>query len=57
MYFSPLELEVNVQDAFDNLFEDEKIEFLEDNIKYLPDDRIEKEYERRFGNQVIEEEN
>lgn len=57
MYFSLLELEVNVQDAFDKLFEDEKIEFLVENMKCLPDYRIEDEYEKRFGNQVIEEEN
>ena len=52
-----MDIEVDVQEAFDELFPSDQIEFMIDNIEYLPDEKIKMEYEKRFGNQVIEEEN
>lgn len=48
---------VDIQDAFDQLFPSDQIEFMIDNIECIPDEKIKMEYEKRFGNQVIEEEN
>lgn len=52
-----MDIEVDVQEAFDELFPSDQIQFLIDNIEYLPDLEIKREYEKRFGNRVIEEEN
>lgn len=48
---------VDIQDAFDQLFPSDQIDFMIDNIECIPDKNIKMEYEKRFGNQVIEEEN
>ena len=52
-----MDIEVDVQEAFDELFPSDQIEFMIDNIECIPDEEIKREYEKRFGNQVIEEEN
>lgn len=52
-----MDIEVDVQEAFDELFPSDQIEFMIDNIECIPDEKIKMEYEKRFGNQVIEEEN
>ncbi len=52
-----MDIEVDVQEAFDELFPSDQIEFMINNIECIPDENIKMEYERRFGNQVIEEEN
>lgn len=52
-----MDIEVDVQEAFDELFRCDQIEFMIDNIECIPDENIKMEYEKRFGNQVIEEEN
>lgn len=45
-----MDIEVDVQEAFDELFTSDQIEFMIDNIECIPDENIKMEYEKRFGN-------